>query len=142
VTVRANNTRDIVDRLKRFFDAHVGDDLACAYLFGSLARGSEHAHSDVDVAVLAHKDPKSRDDALRLDLADKLEAVLSRPVDLVVLHQAPVDLVHRVLRDGILVSEKDRSKRVQFEVRVRNEYFDLLPYLRQYRRSAANPIHE
>ena len=56
------------------------------------------------------------------------------PVDLVVLDSAPVDLVHRVLRDGRLLYDDDPSMRVRFEVRSRNQYFDLLPYLREYRR--------
>jgi hypothetical protein len=45
-----------------------------------------------------------------------------------------VDLVHRVLRDGVLLLERDRSARIRFEVRARNDYFDLLPHLRRYRR--------
>jgi len=52
----------------------------------------------------------------------------------VVLNRAPVDLVHRVLRDGILLLDRDPSGRIRFEVRARNEYFDLLPHLRRYRR--------
>jgi hypothetical protein len=51
----------------------------------------------------------------------------------VVVNQAPVDLVHRILRDGRLLCEHDRSKRVAFEVDARNRYFDLLPHLQRYR---------
>jgi hypothetical protein len=54
-------------------------------------------------------------------------------VQVVVLNSAPVDLIHRVLRDSVLLVEKDRSKRIAFEVRARNQYFDLLPILKQYR---------
>jgi uncharacterized protein len=72
---------------------------------------------------------------LQLDLAGDLEALLSHRVDLVVLNTAPVDLVRRVLLDGKLIAEMDRSTRIAFEVRTRNEYFDLLPYLNEYRRT-------
>ncbi len=41
-----------------------------------------------------------------------------------------------MLRDGILVVDRDPSRRIEFEVRRRNEYFDLLPVLREYRRAA------
>jgi hypothetical protein len=51
-----------------------------------------------------------------------------------VLNTAPPDLVHRVLRDGVLVLERDASARIRFEVRARNEYFDLRPRLDEYRR--------
>ena len=109
--------------------------LACAYLFGSVARGEDRPDSDVDVAVLFRADPPRTLAGLHLDLADRLTAALGgRRVDLVVLNRAPVDLVHRVLRDGELVLERDRSARIRFEVRARNEYFDLLPYLEAYRR--------
>jgi hypothetical protein len=51
------------------------------------------------------------------------------------LNRASVDLIHRILRDGILVYEAHRSARIHFEVQARREYLDLLPYLRQYRRA-------
>lgn len=66
-----------------------------------------------------------------------LERLLRRPVDLVDLRAAPVDLIHRVLRDGQLLIERDARERVCFEVEKRNEYFDLLPFLRRYRRGQA-----
>jgi hypothetical protein len=43
--------------------------------------------------------------------------------------------VHRVLRDGVLVCEPNRSARIRFEVRLRNEYFDMEPIRKLYRRS-------
>lgn len=54
-------------------------------------------------------------------------------MQLVVLDQASPDLVHRVLRDGVLLLERDRSRRIDFEVRSRAEYFDLEPLRRLYR---------
>ncbi len=107
----------------------------CAYLFGSRARGEAVAGSDVDVAVLFERDPPRTLAGLHLDLADDLSAAVGGPVDLVVLNRAPADLIHRVLRDGILILERDRAARIRFEVRARNAYFDLLPHLRRYRRA-------
>jgi hypothetical protein len=54
----------------------------------------------------------------------------------VVLNRAPIDLVHRVLREGIPVSERNASVRIAFEVDARNRYWDVLPILREYRRLA------
>jgi len=45
-------------------------------------------------------------------------------------------LIHRVLRDGKLVLDRDPSLRIRFEVQARNRYFDLLPFLLRYRRSS------
>ncbi len=119
--------------LRSHFAAHPGD-AAAVYLFGSVARGEAGGESDVDVAVLFGGDPPGGLAGLALPLEGELERRLGRPVQLVVLNRAPVDLVHRVLRDGIVVLDRDPGARIRFEVRARNEYFDLLPMLRRYRR--------
>jgi predicted nucleotidyltransferase len=117
--------------LRRFFaDEDHGE--AAAYLFGSVARGEARAGSDVDVAVLFAEDPPPTLDGLGFDLEAELTRRLGLPVQLVVLNRVSAVLVHRVLRDGRLVSNRDPSARVRFEVRKRNEYFDLLPVLRRY----------
>src|SRR3972149_2147232 len=95
---------EISDRIRAFFAADPRG-AAAVYLFGSQARGTAGASSDVDVGVL-----------------------------FVVLNAAPPDLIHRVLRDGDLLVERDRSARIRFEVAARNAYFDLKPFLDRYRR--------
>lgn len=124
----------IVERLQDFF-ARQDRNIACAYLFGSHARGTAHAGSDADVAILYSVQPTAGLAGMGVDLADDLRAALHAPVDVVILNQASPDLVHRVLRDGILVCERDKAARVRFEVDARSRYFDLLPYMREYRRA-------
>jgi predicted nucleotidyltransferase len=119
--------------LETFFRARA-QGLTAVYLFGSVARGSARADSDVDVAVLYSKAPPLSLEGLPLDLEDELERLLGRPVQVVPLNRAPVDLVHRVLRDGKLILDANPAGRIEFEVRARNEYFDLLPVLERYRR--------
>jgi predicted nucleotidyltransferase len=121
--------------LRQHFAARSGGVVA-AWLFGSVARGTARHDSDIDVAILFAEAPPSTLEGLPLDSEDELGRQLGRPVQVVVMNEAPVDLVHRVMRDGILVYERDRNARVRFEVRSRNEYFDLLPYLRRYRSGA------
>ncbi len=110
------------------------EDAAAVYLFGSVARGEDRADSDVDIAVLYGKPVEPGLPGLKLGLAGDLEERLGRRVDLVVLDRQPPDLIHRVLRDGIIILENNRSARIRFEVKARNEYFDLLPILQRYRR--------
>ena len=126
-----------VDRLREYFESEPSG-AAAAWLYGSTARGTAHRGSDVDVAVLFVKPPASTLAAQPFALEDDLTALLGTRVQVVALNRAPVDLVHRVLRDGVLVFEGDRAARVRFEVRARNEFFDLLPILRQYRRETAS----
>jgi predicted nucleotidyltransferase len=127
---------DVASELRRFLGER-REDLVAVYLFGSTARGTATSRSDVDVAVLFAGPSPATVAGLRLDLEADLERRLGRPVQLVVLNHAPCDLVHRVLRDGILVLDRDPSARIRFEVRARNEYFDLKPFLDRYRRPGA-----
>lgn len=105
-----------------------------AYLYGSRARGTARAGSDVDLGVLFDNTPPSVLSGPADRIADELGQELRLPVQVVVLNTAPPDLVHRVLRDGILVHEADSSARIRFEVAKRREYLDLLPVLQEYRR--------
>ncbi len=109
-------------------------DVAAVYLFGSVARGTAGEGSDVDVAVLLAGNPPPTLQGLGLDLEAEIERRVGRRVQVVVLNSAAPDLVHRVLRDGRLVVERDPGARVRFEVAARREYFDVLPHLRRYRR--------
>ncbi|MGQ0654086.1 MAG: type VII toxin-antitoxin system MntA family adenylyltransferase antitoxin [Betaproteobacteria bacterium] len=126
----------LIDSLRAVL-ASRGRSIVCAYLYGSVARGDARQRSDVDVGLLLDEPPPATLDGLGFDIAGEIERAAGKAVDLVVLNRASPDLVHRVLRDGVLVHESDRSARIAFETRMRAEYFDVLPYLREYRRSAA-----
>lgn len=126
---------EIISELERFFVAN-GEDIITAYLFGSVARGTSRADSDVDVGILFSAPPPATISGPVLTIEGELENHLRRTVQVVALNDAPADLVHRVLRDGKIVYEADRSARIRFEVAKRNEYFDLVPVLRRYRKMA------
>ena len=117
--------------------ASADDRLVAAYLFGSVARGTDSSNSDIDVGILLRTAPSGGLNDLRFELEGHLERVLGRRTQVVILNNAPPDLLHRVLRDGRLLVDRDRAARIRFEVRARNEYFDLLPILKRYRRREA-----
>jgi len=122
--------------LRAFFEDNLQGVLA-AYLFGSVARGGAGPKSDVDVGILFAADPPATLNAPQFAIEAALERLLGSPVQVVALNRAPADLVHRVLRDGRLVLDRDRAARIRFEVRSRNEYFDMAPIRRLYRRYPA-----
>jgi len=128
----------IADDLRRLLREEPSPPV-CAWLFGSVARGDDHAGSDVDVAVLFRERLPATLDGCGFAIAGRLEAALQRPVDLIVINGKPADLVHRVLRDGRLLLDDEPSARVRFEVTARREYFDVLPYLREYRGLPPHP---
>jgi uncharacterized protein len=123
---------EVERRLVDFFDADPRG-VAAVYLFGSTARGTARSRSDVDLGILFTETPAADLNAQPYDLEAAIERLVGRPVGAIVLNRAPVDLRTRVLRDGRLIVERDRSLRIAFEVRTRNEAFDLEPILRRYR---------
>lgn len=127
-----SDATDLIAHLRRFFEDRP-EDVAAVYLFGSMARGTATPASDVDVGVLLATEPPRDLDGLLLGLEADLANALQRDAQIIVLNTAPCDLVHRVLRDGQLVLDRRPSARVAFEVRSRNEFFDLEPILRRYR---------
>ena len=123
-------------RLKDIFEGDPRGTVA-VYLFGSVARGDAGPDSDVDVGILFAVEPPATLDAPQFAIEAELERLLGRPVQVVALNRGSADLVHRVLRDGRLVLDRDRSARIRFEVRSRNQYFDMAPIRRLYRRYPA-----
>jgi predicted nucleotidyltransferase len=127
-------------RLREFFAANAErEGIAAAYLFGSVARGTAGPGSDVDVGILYLEDPPLTLDGMGFQLEGAIESLLRIPVQVVVLNHAPVDLTVRVLRDGKLLVDRDRPKRIRFEVKTRFEFLDLEPYLKMYRRMGEEP---
>ena len=122
-------------RLRDFFQARAAaEGIAAAWLFGSVARGTARPDSDVDVGVLFREDPPRTLAGYHFDLEADLQELLRLPVQLVVLNRAPVDLAFRVLQDGKLLVNQDPSRRIRFELRTHNEYWDMEPSWRLYRK--------
>jgi predicted nucleotidyltransferase len=126
----------LIERLKALLEA-ADPEVVAVYLYGSRARGTARAGSDVDLALLLRRRPPSTLHGVERGAEATLERELRLPVQAVVLNGAPPDLAHRVLRDGILLLDRDRAARLRFEVQSRNEYFDLEALRRLYRRTPA-----
>jgi predicted nucleotidyltransferase len=136
----STDAQAIERRLRDFFAERAeAEGIAAAWLFGSVARGKARADSDVDVGVLFTETPPRTLAGCRFDLEGELELLLRIPVQLVVLNHVSPELAVQVIREGKLLADQDRSRRVEFEVRSRFEYWDLEPYIRLWRKMGAQP---
>lgn len=115
-------------------------DVLVVYLFGSRARGTPGALSDVDVAVLL--DGEATPDR-RLQLIDTLSrAVVPDTVDVVVLNDAPVALAYRVIRDGQLLIDQDARARVRHWAETVDRYLDMAPMRQQLAEGLRHRLEE
>lgn len=81
-------------------------DVLGVWLFGSRARGSARADSDVDLGVLGKA---AFDPVLVFDLGLDLGVLARRDVDVVDLRRAPVTLRKEIVHAGRLVSCRDEG---------------------------------
>lgn len=104
-----------------------------AYLHGSAAEG--RPFRDLDVAVYPAPGAPGLEDPLwfELDMASRLEGHVLLPVDLHLLHQAPIGFCYWASR-GRLLAARDPDALASWKERVWSEYFDLEPYFRDQTR--------
>lgn len=98
-----------------------------AYLFGSHARGQARDGSDLDVAVYFADDVPTIEYLERATLLSGQLAYRAQagPIDgVVVLNEAPLRLVGRILRDRVVLYGQDDPTRVDYEMRMRTQAMD------------------
>ena len=77
-----------------------------AILFGSVARGTANAQSDLDLAVIAEKPLQA---AEKIQIIEALAMATGRPIDLVDVYAAPEPLLGQVLKHGRRVLGTDQA---------------------------------
>lgn len=102
------------------------EDIDVAYVFGSfLKRDDFH---DIDVAIHLAKEQAPYQ---RFKLSQRIARALVHGAesrvdfDVRILNHAPVYFQYEVIGKGILVLERDREERVDFEAHLISEYLDL-----------------
>jgi predicted nucleotidyltransferase len=124
--------------LRSYFAAERPPGVVASYLFGSLADHTDHAESDVDVAVLldygAFPDRTSRARAA-VALGTTLIAVAHRNVvDVVVLNDAAPELAAAVVTSGVRLHCADADAERAFTRDALLRHADVRPFLDRTRR--------
>ena len=131
---RQHGRNSLTKILQEVFEKN--EEVQFAYLYGSVAMRAQTLESDIDVAV--YLKPMNINDFVRTE--EKLSIALimrlhNDRVDLRVLNALPFLMQYTVLRDGILIFSRNELERVDFETQVMIRFFDLKPYLDEYRRT-------
>ncbi len=101
-------TSELLRRLKFFFDEV--EDIDFVLVYGSTARGDSSVTSDIDLAVRFHTQPDhDKVSSLILDLAKNLQVVEDRIDILLLRDDLPVEILFKVIRDGVFVTGNLKS---------------------------------
>jgi predicted nucleotidyltransferase len=124
--------------LRAYFAAERPAGVVASYLFGSLAAGTDHTESDVDVAVLldygAFPDRTSRSRAAVAVGTALIAATHRNAVDVVVLNDAPSELAAAVVTSGVRLHCVDADAEHAFTRDALLRFADVRPFLERTRR--------
>lgn len=105
-------------------------EIGLLYLFGAYARENADKLSDLDIAYLTKYNLTSKE---LLEFLYKLQDIFDEEaIDLVNLKEAPLPLIHRVLRDGKCIYAVNVKSRIDFETNKEDMYFDTEPLRKEY----------
>ena len=123
--------------LKKFLQKE--REILFCYLFGSQTTKNVISESDVDLAIYFNKNRVKDFFGRRLELIAEISKALKKETDVVVLNTAPPFLRYVILKEGKLIFERDKGKRIDFELKSLNEYFDFKPILEKYHQRLLTP---
>lgn len=115
---------DLLDRLRA--RAANLPALKLAVLFGSVARGEEHARSDVDLGLWLEPDTVEN----RFRAEAEMGRAAGREVHCVFLPQAPPLLRFEIARDGVLLRADEPATWSEFRAHAMLDWWDWAPYHR------------
>jgi predicted nucleotidyltransferase len=103
-------------------------DIEAAWLFGSVAEGTEKTSSDLDVAVLG-RNPLTADE--KKTLIETLAQTTGRPVDLIDLQTTRGPIVGQILQNGTRLFCDDTALYAELLKRWWFDQADWMPYRRR-----------
>lgn len=112
--------KDIIEILKEYFKDK--EETLLVFIFGSLVGGHMTEESDVDIAILFKRMPDFKE---ILHLKNDLSELMKRETDIVVLNNSSPIIRMQVLKNGVLVVNRNSAIYNDFFVRTIKEYDDL-----------------
>lgn len=127
--------KEIEIKLREFFSNYnclnQSNRVEFAYIFGSMARGDNSPVSDIDIAIFFNQSP-SLDEELAL-FCDISKVLKTDKIDLLILNSAKnIILLEEIVREGFLIFESNRERRILFEARIIHQAIDFKSHRKKY----------
>lgn len=133
--------KELAQRLRGFFQSR--EEVIAVYLFGSTVKDKNRADSDLDLAVLFHPTlDKVKSFKARLAIANELEETIGKKIDIVDIGNADPFFIHQIMKNKLLIMDKDLHYRVRFEVSYRKKFFDRQRFYNLYYGQALKRLRE
>lgn len=121
--------RKDLKKIKNYFSKQPAVKLV--YLYGSQASGSAKKESDIDLAILV--DEKKADAfKTQLEAMSDLSSLLNKEVEVQNLNICKTTFSYRVICEGKVIYARDEQERIDFELEVMRNYFDMKPFLDEF----------
>ncbi len=86
---------------------------------------------DIDIAVYAD-DRKEDYFDIEFSIEEEIKCGIPYPVDVKILNNAPLSFCYNVIKNGVVIVNKDDSLRDEFTRMVLRNYLDFLPFRQRY----------
>lgn len=111
----------LLNKLKKEFIKD--DEIIFVYIFGSYATGKISSISDIDIAFYIKEGVDFFEK--KLEILSIIEDTLKTDeVDIVILNEISPSFFKEIFNKKILFVDKDKNKRIEFELRKLREFFD------------------
>jgi predicted nucleotidyltransferase len=107
-----------------------------AYIFGSFV--AQESFNDIDIGIVISDNKQESSLKIELDIERELEDLIHMPVDVRILNRAPISFAYHVIKGGIVIVDKNRDLRADFEGLTYKKYFDFRHLRIEYLREVAN----
>ena len=122
--------KDHLNPIKKVLDKRA--TVAFGYLFGSRAKGYANRRSDWDIGVYFSEPEEKIGTWPAFELEAELSRAVGGTVQVVVLNRPVSPLLgFEILKEGLLLIDRDRNLRMDFENRILRHYHDWQHFLKR-----------
>lgn len=117
--------KNIIKAIKEYFCNKT--EVTYAYVFGSFI--SSKNYHDVDIAISLEEDFNKNDNkkypyGYESKIISELEQLLRTKVDIVIMNNAGITILKRIINSGELIIERHKNQRIAYENYIRKLYID------------------